>query len=81
MVRQAKRESERIGVSITRAVVSIGGGRSCGCISDQRDDAGLSKSYRKMSDLRQQMFDLWLRAQTRINAVLTKEQRDKMKRG
>jgi len=57
------------------------GGRSCGCSSDQRDDAALSKSYRKMSDLRQQMFDLWLSAQTRIDAVLTKEQRDKMKRG
>ena len=49
--------------------------------SDQRDDAALSKSYRKMSDLRQQMFDLSLSAQKQIDAVLTKEQRDKMKRG
>ncbi len=48
---------------------------------DQRDDAALSKSYRKMSDLRQQMFDLSLSAQKQIEAVLTKEQRDKMKRG
>ena len=49
--------------------------------SDQRDDAALSKSYRKMSELRQQMFDLSLSAQKQIDAVLTKEQRDKMKRG
>ena len=49
--------------------------------SDQRDDATLSKSYRKMSDLRHQMFDLSLSAQTQIDAVLTKEQREKLKRG
>jgi len=49
--------------------------------SDQRDDAALSKSYRKMSDLRHQMFDLSLSAQKQIDTVLTKEQRDKMKRG
>ena len=49
--------------------------------SDQRDDAALSKSYRKMSELRQQMFDLSLSAQKQIDAVLTKEQRDKMKHG
>ncbi len=34
-----------------------------------------------MSELRQQMFDLSLSAQKQIDAVLTKEQRDKMKRG
>lgn len=49
--------------------------------SDQRDDAALSKSYRKMSELRQQMFDLSLSAQKQIDAVLTKEQRDKLRRG
>ena len=49
--------------------------------SDQRDDAALSKSYRKMSELRQQMFDLSLSAQKQIDAVLTKEQRDRLKRG
>ena len=49
--------------------------------SDQRDDAALSKSYRKMSELRQQMFDLSLSGQKQIDTVLTKEQRDKMKRG
>jgi len=45
-----------------------------------RDDAALSKSYRKMSDLRHQMFDLSLSAQKQIDAVLTKEQREKLKR-
>ena len=49
--------------------------------SDTRDDAALSKSYRKMSDLRHQMFDLSLSAQKQIDAVLTKEQREKQKRG
>ena len=49
--------------------------------SEPRDDAALSKSYRNMSELRQQMFDLSLSAQKQIDAVLTKEQRDKMKRG
>lgn len=49
--------------------------------SDKRDDAALSKSFGKMSDLRQQMFDLSLSAQKQTDAVLTKEQRDKLKRG
>ncbi len=49
--------------------------------SDQRDDAPLSKSYRDMSELRQQMFDLSLGARRQIDAVLTQEQRDKLKRG
>ena len=49
--------------------------------SDQRDDAPLSKSYRDMSELRQQMFDLSLSARRQIDAVLTQEQREKLKRG
>lgn len=49
--------------------------------SDTRDDAMLSKNYRKMLDLRQQMFDLSLSAQRQIDAVLTKEQQGKLKRG
>jgi len=57
------------------------GVRSCGYTSDQRDDAALSESYRKISDLRHQMFDLSLSAQKEIDTVLTREQRDKMKRG
>jgi len=49
--------------------------------SDKRDDNALSKSYRKMSELRNQMFDLSLSARKQIDAVLTQEQRDKLKRG
>ena len=48
---------------------------------DKRDDAALSKSYRAMSELRNQMFDLSLSAQKQIDAVLTQEQSDKLKRG
>jgi Spy/CpxP family protein refolding chaperone len=46
-----------------------------------RDDAALSASYRKMSELRQQMFDLSLAAQKQMDTVLTAEQREKMKHG
>lgn len=49
--------------------------------SENRDDAALSASYRKMSDLRHQMFDLSLGARKQIDAVLTQEQRQKQKRG
>lgn len=45
--------------------------------SDNPDDEMLKKSYRKMSDLRQQMFDLSLDTQRQIDGVLTKEQRQK----
>ncbi|MEP7182638.1 MAG: Spy/CpxP family protein refolding chaperone [Betaproteobacteria bacterium] len=49
--------------------------------SDRRDDAALSKSFRNMSDLRQQMFDLSLSARRQMDAVLTTEQRDKLRHG
>lgn len=49
--------------------------------AEPRDDAALSKSYRKMSELRQQMFDLSLAAQKEMDTVLTAEQREKMKHG
>jgi len=49
--------------------------------SESRVDATLSKGYRKMSELRQEMFDLSLSVQKQIDTVLTKEQRDKLKRG
>lgn len=49
--------------------------------SDQRDDAALSKSYRNISELRHQMFDLSLSARRQIDAVLTKEQREKLNHG
>jgi Spy/CpxP family protein refolding chaperone len=49
--------------------------------SDSRDDAAVSKSYRNMSELRHQMLELSLSAQKQIEGVLTKEQREKQKRG
>jgi len=45
--------------------------------SDNRDDEALSKDYRKMLDLRHQMFDLSLSTQKQTDAVLTKEQHGK----
>ena len=48
--------------------------------ANNRDDAALSKNYRKMSDLRHQMFDLSLSTQKQTDAVLTKEQHDKSRR-
>lgn len=41
--------------------------------SANRDDQALSKDYRKISDLRQQMFDLSLSTRRQTAAVLTKE--------
>jgi len=49
--------------------------------SDQRSDAALGKSYRNISELRQQMFDLSLGARLQIDSVLTKEQREKLANG
>jgi Spy/CpxP family protein refolding chaperone len=49
--------------------------------AEPRDDAALSASYRKMSELRQQMFDLSLVARKQMDAVLSAEQREKMKHG
>lgn len=48
--------------------------------AEKRDDAALSASHRKISELRQQMFDSSLQAQKQMDAVLTKEQRDKLRR-
>ncbi|MBE0614622.1 MAG: Spy/CpxP family protein refolding chaperone [Burkholderiales bacterium] len=45
--------------------------------SDDRDDDAVSKSYRRMSELRHQMFDLSLSTQKQTDAVLTKEQHGK----
>ncbi len=49
--------------------------------SDKPDDAVLSKAYRRMSELRQQMFDLSLSTRKQVDAVLTKEQRETFRRG
>lgn len=50
-------------------------------LSDQSSDAALSKSYRNISELRHQMFDLSLGARRQIDSVLTKEQREKLSHG
>ena len=42
------------------------------------DDAAISERYKKIADLRQQMFDSSLAAQKQVDAVLTKEQRDQL---
>ncbi len=49
--------------------------------SDPRDEAAVSKTYRNMSELRQQMFDLSLRALQQIDAVLTPAQREELRQG
>ncbi len=49
--------------------------------AEPRDDAALSKSHRKMLELRQQMFESSLAAQRQMDTVLTAEQREKMKHG
>lgn len=45
--------------------------------SANRNDEALSKDYRKMSELRNQMFDLSLSTHRQTDAVLTKEQHGK----
>jgi len=45
------------------------------------DDAGARKAYQTMADAHKQMFDAMLAARKQIDAVLTKEQRDKLKSG
>jgi Spy/CpxP family protein refolding chaperone len=47
--------------------------------SEPHDAAALSKSYRRMSELREQMFDLSLGAQDDIRALLSQAQRDALK--
>ena len=45
------------------------------------DDAAARKAYQAMADAHKQMFDAMLAARKQIDAVLTKEQRDRLKRG
>ena len=47
--------------------------------SEKRDDAALSASSRKISDLQHQMFELSLEARKQMEAVLTQEQRAKLR--
>ncbi|MGP1691481.1 MAG: Spy/CpxP family protein refolding chaperone, partial [Giesbergeria sp.] len=49
--------------------------------ADTPDNAAMSKSYKKLSELRQQMFDNSLAVREQIDAVLSKEQREGLRRG
>ena len=44
------------------------------------DEAAARKAFQAMQDARQAMFDLQLEAHKKIDAVLTKEQRDQLRR-
>jgi len=47
--------------------------------SSKPDDSAMKQAYGKFNQLRQQMFNNMLDAQKRIDAVLTKEQREKLR--
>jgi Spy/CpxP family protein refolding chaperone len=47
--------------------------------SNNSDEAALSTIFKKMTDLRQEMFDQLLSTQKQVNAVLTDEQREILK--
>jgi Spy/CpxP family protein refolding chaperone len=49
--------------------------------SDKRDSAAVSKSYKTIAGLRQQLFDNSLAARKQIDGVLTKEQREQLSSG
>jgi len=49
--------------------------------SGKRDDAAVNKSFKQLSELRRQMFDNGRNARKEMDAVLTKEQRDRLRRG
>ncbi|HSO06177.1 MAG TPA: Spy/CpxP family protein refolding chaperone [Pelomicrobium sp.] len=46
----------------------------------QRDRKAISAQYRKLSDLRQQRFEIAMDAREKIEGVLTKEQREQLQR-
>ena len=48
--------------------------------SEPRDKAALDASYKRLNELRQQRFDARLTARDQMDAVLTKEQRQSMRR-
>lgn len=49
--------------------------------SGKRDDDAVSKSFKRISDLRQQLFDNGLAARKQTDAALTKEQREQLRSG
>ncbi|MGE5668637.1 MAG: Spy/CpxP family protein refolding chaperone [Betaproteobacteria bacterium] len=49
--------------------------------SGKTDDAAIGKAFRQIEDLRQQMWAAGAEARKEMDAVLTKEQRDQLRRG
>lgn len=47
----------------------------------KRDESAINAVYKRMSELRRQMFDTNVDARKKMEAVLTKEQREQMRRG
>ena len=48
-------------------------------MAPKRDDAAISEAYKHIGQLRQQMFDNAVNAQKRMDAILTKEQRERLR--
>ncbi|HQS58756.1 MAG: hypothetical protein B7Y56_10750 [Gallionellales bacterium 35-53-114] len=48
--------------------------------SDQRDPAMMGKTYSKMSDYQRQMLEIHTEAENKMNALLTKEQKEQLRR-
>lgn len=47
--------------------------------ADKRDPAAIGNQYKKISDLRRQMVELSVDADNRMEAVLTKEQKGRLR--
>lgn len=47
--------------------------------ADKQDSAAINKQYKVIEDLRRQMVDNSVDANNRVNAILTKEQREKLR--
>ncbi|MBD3812650.1 MAG: periplasmic heavy metal sensor [Betaproteobacteria bacterium] len=47
----------------------------------KRDEAAIAEEYKNIGQLRQQMFDNMVNAQKRMDEVLTKEQRERLRSG
>ncbi len=49
--------------------------------AEKRDEAAIKKAYAKLNDLQKEMLDSRLDADKRIDALLSKEQKEQMQRG
>jgi Spy/CpxP family protein refolding chaperone len=49
--------------------------------AEKRDAAAINKAYTKFNDLHREMFESRLEADKRMDALLTKEQREQLQRG